>query len=326
MTEYQSHEAAHIFPLMQGADFDELVADIKENGLKERIILLDGRVLDGRNRLRAALAAGVKPEFLNFTSGDPQIGDPLRFVISKNLHRRHLDTGQRASIAAKFADMRQGERTDLEPSANLQKVSQEEAADMMNVSTRSVADAKAVHDHGSPELNAALDAGEIKVSNAAEMSKTQTHAEQRETLEEMRARERRQKEETKARNELPKWEKKTKQGKPYKRPSKGRDYIPRGSPVERKVASDTDLAAKLNPLFQKLWQLSVDPKVHEKKSEIRNLAAKIETLLMDKGHVPTSDRIRDEKSAKAYLAKLKPMSASKAADADAKPDPEQAVH
>jgi hypothetical protein len=34
-------------------------------------------------------------------------------VISKNLKRRHLDEGQRAYVAAKIENMRQGERTDL---------------------------------------------------------------------------------------------------------------------------------------------------------------------------------------------------------------------
>ncbi len=41
-------------------------------------------------------------------------------------------------VGAKLANMRQGERTDVEPSANLPKVSQEQAAELVNVSTRSV--------------------------------------------------------------------------------------------------------------------------------------------------------------------------------------------
>lgn len=47
-------------------------------------------------------------------------------------------------MAAKLANMRQGERTDLEHSANLQKVSQKEAAEMLNVGERSVATAAKV--------------------------------------------------------------------------------------------------------------------------------------------------------------------------------------
>jgi len=96
--------------------------------------------------------------------------DPVAFVLSINLHRRHLTESQRSSVAAKLANMRQGERTDLEPSANLPKVSQADAAGMLNVSERSVTTAKKVLDHGSPELAAAVDSGAVSVSAAAAVS------------------------------------------------------------------------------------------------------------------------------------------------------------
>ena len=78
---------------------------------------------------------------------------PLAFVVSLNLHRRHLTESQRASVAAKLANMAQGARTDVEPSANLQKVaiSQSEAASMLNVSTRSVSDAAKVIHNAAPD-------------------------------------------------------------------------------------------------------------------------------------------------------------------------------
>lgn len=50
-----------------------------------------------------------------------------------------MSESQRGMVAANVANMRQGERTDVEPSANLQKVSQAEAAEMLNVSPRTVA-------------------------------------------------------------------------------------------------------------------------------------------------------------------------------------------
>ena len=111
------HPFADMFPRMMGEAFDALVTSINEDGLEEPIITYEGKILDGRNRHAACIEAGVDPEFDKY-EGD----DPLEFVLRKNLHRRQLQTSQRAMVAANLANMNQGERTDLEPSANLQKV------------------------------------------------------------------------------------------------------------------------------------------------------------------------------------------------------------
>src|SRR5262245_33163881 len=62
--------------------------------------------------------------------------------------------------------MRQGERTDMEPSANLPKGSQSKAADLMNISVRTLADAKKVQAEAQPEVIRAVEAGHIAVSAA----------------------------------------------------------------------------------------------------------------------------------------------------------------
>lgn len=161
------HPAAEIFPLIEGASLVDLANDIKANGLREPVTLHpDGRILDGRNRYRACGLVGVEPSFRTW-NGE---GSPVAYVVSLNLHRRHLDASQLAMVGERIANMRQGERTDLEPSANLQKVAIEEASDLVNVSPRSIHYAREVRNHGTPELVQAVERGEVAVSTAASLT------------------------------------------------------------------------------------------------------------------------------------------------------------
>ncbi len=70
-------------------------------------------------------------------------------VWFRNLKRRHFNESQRAMVAAKLANMPQGARTDIQPSANLPNViSQPQAAKLLNVSPRSLRDAKTILQEG----------------------------------------------------------------------------------------------------------------------------------------------------------------------------------
>jgi ParB-like chromosome segregation protein Spo0J len=48
------HPLANLFPLIDGAEFDGLVADISGHGLHEAIVVFENKILDGRNRFRGA--------------------------------------------------------------------------------------------------------------------------------------------------------------------------------------------------------------------------------------------------------------------------------
>jgi ParB/Sulfiredoxin domain len=74
---------------MEGAEFDELIADVKAHGLREPIVLYEGKILDGRNRYRACLKLGIDPKGMDHHDGCAAIGDPAAYVISKNIHRCH---------------------------------------------------------------------------------------------------------------------------------------------------------------------------------------------------------------------------------------------
>lgn len=100
--------------------------------------------------------------------------DALAYVIDKNLHRRHLDEGQRAMVAGRLAKgSHGGVRLRVDQDANLQldpalvpAMTIAAAAKALNVSPRSVASARAVAEQGAPELVAAVDAGTVAVSAA----------------------------------------------------------------------------------------------------------------------------------------------------------------
>lgn len=164
------HPYADLFPLMEGQEFDDLVTDIEQNGLLHPIVLLDGKILDGRNRYRACLDAMVKIQTETYKGKEK----PLDYVISVNLKRRHLNESQRAMVAARLADIQRGDTLKKGPRpANLQigKTSQPDAAARLNVSPRSVADAKVVQDRGSPELISRVNQGDVAVSVASKVAR-----------------------------------------------------------------------------------------------------------------------------------------------------------
>lgn len=85
--------------MMTDAERVALEQDIKENGLLEPIWLYDGKIIDGRNRYLACLAVGIKPRFRDYTGSEI---DLLNYVVSLNLHRRHLSQSQLACLAVEI--------------------------------------------------------------------------------------------------------------------------------------------------------------------------------------------------------------------------------
>jgi hypothetical protein len=166
MAEYELHEYSLLFPKMTDAEFSSLVEDVKEHGVREPVTLYGGKVIEGRHRMLAALRAGCSLPTKVFEGTD---AEALALVTSANLARRHLTDDQRARTAAKIANMRQGERTDLVPIGT--KISQTKAAEMMKVPVRTVKKAKQIIDHGTEELNDLHERGEVSTSAAEIVAK-----------------------------------------------------------------------------------------------------------------------------------------------------------
>ena len=162
------HEVANIFPMMSATEFESLKADIKHNGLFEPIWQHEGKIIDGRNRYQACVETGVTPHFREWDG----IGSLTAFVVSLNLHRRHLTESQRGMVAAKLANIELGQNQHFLGSANLRthQISQAEAAELLNVSERTVTAAAKVKDEGALELVRAVESGAASVSAAAQVA------------------------------------------------------------------------------------------------------------------------------------------------------------
>jgi len=141
------HPFADLFPIQSDEEIQALADDIAKHGLRQPIVIdEDESILDGRNRSAACAIAQVKPIYEPFVGTD---AEKLAYVVSVNVHRRHLTTAQRADIAAKIATMKVGENQHTckkkEGPSNegpSKPVSAKQAAKMMNVSESSVERAK----------------------------------------------------------------------------------------------------------------------------------------------------------------------------------------
>lgn len=154
------HPYCEIFPLVEGPAFDELVADIRQHGLREDIWTFGGLILDGRNRFLACQKANVQPRFRTYIGSEAQA---LAWVVSANVHRRHLTTEQRAMAAAKVAVLSRGG----DPNTARAALTQAQAAAQFDVSPDSIQRAKKVTERGSKPLQKAVERGDIGLKRAA---------------------------------------------------------------------------------------------------------------------------------------------------------------
>lgn len=171
MTNLEFHPAANLFPMLTGDEYQQLKADIATNGQLEPIwIHPDGRILDGRNRYMACCDLGIAPKTRQWNGQGSAVG----FVVSLNIHRRHLTASQRAAISLDVLPMledeareRQGARTDIVeiiPPSNNGKA-RDQAAALFQTNGRYVQEAKNIR-HDAPDLYEAVKTGELTIPQA----------------------------------------------------------------------------------------------------------------------------------------------------------------
>lgn len=178
----QIHEAANIFP-MEEDTLQQLADDIKENGQRQPVELLNGKVIDGRRRMAACELIGIAPQFRNITTDDP-----VAYVLSLNLHRRHLTPSQRAMAGARareIYDRQAKERQHDGQERGRQKQSgaivenlpqtdtgkaRDQVGKVVGVSGKTIDHATKVIKAAVPEVVKAVDEGRMSVSTAALLS------------------------------------------------------------------------------------------------------------------------------------------------------------
>lgn len=168
------HPLCTLFPRMSGAEFDALKADIVANGLSQPIVLHDGLILDGGNRYHACVDAGVAPSFVEFDGANL-----VSFVLSANMHRRHLSPGQQAAIVASAQDWSRANshggsrQSDQGATLHLDSAASRAAQSGASLRTQKMADSVAKK---SPELAKQVAHGEISLPKAVEQLTPRTPA------------------------------------------------------------------------------------------------------------------------------------------------------
>jgi hypothetical protein len=171
--EMEIHELCAELPEIEGEPFEQLKNDIEKKGLLHPILVYEGKIIDGKNRLRALQALNIEPTvengMLKIWEGN---GSLKGFIASLNLLRRHLTSSQRAVYAVDYledyqiaAKERQGKRTDLTSDKNLPEVdrAKDKAAKDFSTNRQYLNDAEKIK-KVAPEKLESIKSGEKTIS------------------------------------------------------------------------------------------------------------------------------------------------------------------
>lgn len=175
---YQRHELSSVFGDMPDEDFVKLKSNIQLNGVIEKtIVTLDGDILDGWHRYRAVRELDIDGE-LSFVEFDGS--DPVKFVLAKNLHRRHLPESQRAVVTAEANKWRDEGRPKLSektlPVGRVIPKSTAEMADEAGVGVRTMSRARQVI-KDAPDLVDDVKSGDLSLRAAERKIKERKYVE-----------------------------------------------------------------------------------------------------------------------------------------------------
>jgi hypothetical protein len=151
------HPAAELVPMSSDEEFQAACRDVKAYGFLHPVkITGENLLIDGRNRLQIGWALELDPPMERYNPSDP-----IAYVLSENVVRRHLTVGQRAMIAEKLATLSRGRPGDKsEVPQNFQGGrSQAQVAGKLYITPKAITMARTIRQWGTPEEVQAVEAG-----------------------------------------------------------------------------------------------------------------------------------------------------------------------
>jgi len=153
--------AKGVFPPIEGDEYEALKEDIKAHGVRHPIVLYQNKILDGCNRDKVCRELNIDPPTTNLPEGV----DPVDYVVSANINRRHLDGSQRGMIAASLANMKRGDNQHSGEGLSIERTSK-----MLNVSEATASRCKKVLTSGVPKLAELVVSGKLPASVAEKVA------------------------------------------------------------------------------------------------------------------------------------------------------------
>ena len=176
-----AHPLAELFPALPHDELATMCASVVESGIRVPLVVSGNRLVDGRQRAKAALAAGYPMPVREI---DPE--DVIVVIIALNCQRRSLTKGQKAMIAARMHTLIQqsnAERTipRMDVPKNLRTF--KGLAEAFGVSSATGERARRVERECDPAIAQAVIDGEVALKDAERVAQRHTPvADQRQAL------------------------------------------------------------------------------------------------------------------------------------------------
>jgi len=162
------HPAANKVRMMDTTEYSTLLEDIRENGQLVPAVMLEGKLIDGRNRMKVCEELGIELIVEEHSANAP---DPERLVWSYNAARRQLTAGQKTALASDMANVQKhcnrytGPKVDRDKNSIYKPVTQQEAAETFGVDSSALRNFRQVEKE-TPEEAERIRQGETSVSAA----------------------------------------------------------------------------------------------------------------------------------------------------------------